>query len=288
MSKHSVVAMGLPGSGKTTFLAALWHLVSEREVPCKLTYVSLQTDNIEHLHEIASQWRAAKKQERTAQGGDKLVSMILKAEGGDPQTVTFPDIAGEAFLQMWGLRECDKTVAGWLKQPGVLLFIHADKVTVPKWVIDEKLLMEKMGILPEDEAEAEEVVDWSPDVAPTQVQLVDLLQSMQAEPLDVGPRRLAIILSAWDKAAGRGLPPEQYLARRMPLLDQFLKHGLNRDWETRIYGVSAQGGDYDDDTTKLSDAERLRDIDVPSERISVVYAGVKSNDLTEPLQWLLT
>ena len=286
MSKHSVVAMGLPGSGKTTFLAALWHLVSEKEVPCKLTYVSLQTDNIEHLHEISSQWRAAKKQERTAQGGDKLVSMILQAVGGDPQTVTFPDIAGEVFLQMWGQRECDETVAGWLKEPGVLLFIHADKVTVPKWVIKEKLLMEEMDLPAEDEVEA--VVDWSPNVAPTQVQLVDLLQSMQAGPLDVGPRRLAIILSAWDKAAGRGLSPEQYLARRMPLLGQFLKHGLRPDWETRIYGVSAQGGDYDDDKTRLPDAERLRDIDVPSQRISVVYAGAKSNDLTEPLQWLLT
>lgn len=286
MSKHSVVVMGLPGSGKTTFLAALWHLVSEKEVPCKLTYVSLQTGNIEHLHEIASQWRAAKKQERTAQGGHKLVSMILKAEGGDPQTVTFPDVAGEAFLRMWGLRECDETVAGWLKEPGVLLFIHADKVTVPKWVIDEKLLMEGMGILPE--GEAEKVVDWSPDLAPTQVQLVDLLQSMQTEPLDVGPRRLAIILSAWDKAASRGFSPEEYMAKRMPLLDQFLKHGLRPDWEKRIYGVSAQGGDYDDDNTKLAAAERLRDIDVPSERISVIYGGGKSNDLTEPLQWLLT
>jgi len=286
MTNRSVVVMGLPGSGKTTFLAALWHLVSEKEVPCKLTYVSLQTGNIEHLHEIASQWRAAKKQERTAQGGDKLVSMILKAEGGDPQTVTFPDVAGEAFLQMWGLRECDKTVAGWLKEAGVLLFIHADKVTVPKWVIDEKLLMEDLGIPPE--AETEKVVDWSPDVAPTQVQLVDLVQSMQTEPLDVGPRRLAIILSAWDKAAGRGLSPEEYLARRMPLLDQFLKHGLDPRWEKRIYGVSAQGGDYDDDKTTLPDAERLRDIDMPSQRVSVVHAGGASNDLTEPLQWLLT
>ena len=284
MSKHSVVVMGLPGSGKTTFLAALWHLVSEREVPCKLTYVSLQTGNIEHLHEIATHWRAAKKQERTAQGGDKLVSMILKADGGEPQTVTFPDIAGEAFSQMWGLRECDERVSGWLEAPGVLLFIHADKVTVPKWVIEEKLLLEDLGIEPD----VEEVIDWSPDVAPTQVQLFDLLQSMQTEPLDVGPRRLAIILSAWDKVAGRGLSPEEYLAKRMPLFDQFLKHGLDTRWERRIYGVSAQGGDYDDDKTTLPDAERLRDIDVPSERISVVYAGGKSNDLTEPLQWLLT
>ena len=94
--------------------------------------------------------------------------------------------------------------------------------------------------------------------------------------------------SAWDKAASRGFSPEEYLAKRMPLLDQFLRHGLHPDWEKRIYGVSAQGGDYDDDNSKLADAERLRDIDVPSERISVVYAGDKSNDLTEPLQWLLT
>lgn len=286
MSKRSVVVMGLPGSGKTTFLAALWHLVSEKDVPCKLAYVSLQTDNVEHLHEIASLWRAAKKQERTAQGGDKLVSMILKAEGGDPQTVTFPDVAGEAFSQMWGKRECDETVAGWLKQPGVLLFIHADKVTVPKWVIDEKLLMEDLGITPE--AEVDDAIDWSPDVAPTQVKLVDLLQSMQVEPLGVGPRRLAIILSAWDKAAGRGLSPDEYLAKRMPLLDQFLRYGVGSGWERRVYGVSAQGGDYDDDKTTLPDAERLRDIDVPSQRISVVYGDTKSNDLTEPLQWLLT
>ena len=284
MNKRSVVVMGLPGSGKTTFLAALWHLVSENEVPCKLTYVSLQSGNVDHLHEIATQWRAAKKQERTAQGGDKPVSMVLRAERADPQTVTFPDVAGEAFLQMWGRRECDETVAGWLKEPGVLLFIHADKITAPKWVIEEKLLNEEFGIEPE----VEDVVEWSPDGAPTQVQLIDLLQSLQTDPLDVGPRRLAIILSAWDKAAGRGLSPEDYLAKRLPLLDQFLSHGLDPSWETRIYGVSAQGGDYDDDKTTLQDAERLRDIDVPSERISVVHDGGKSNDLTEPLQWLLT
>jgi hypothetical protein len=37
----------------------------------------------------------------------------------------------------------------------------------------------------------------------------------------------------------------------MLLLDQFLNHGLNPDWETRIYGVSTQGSD-DGDKTKLA------------------------------------
>ena len=283
MSSRSVVVMGLPGSGKTTYLAALWHLVSEGEINSKLKYVSLRAGNADHLHEIATRWREAKKQERTSVSGDKLVSMILQAEGCEPQTVTFPDVAGEAFQQMWGQRECDETVAGWLKEPGVLLFVHADKVTVPKWVVDEKLLLEDMGI----EREDEEMVDWSPSLAPTQVQLTDLLQSMQSDPLDVGPRRLAIILSAWDKAAGRRLMPEEYLAKRMPLFSQFLAHGLDSDWAVRIYGVSAQGGDYDDENRSSPEAERLRNVDLPSRRIRVTYAGSESHDLTEPLQWLL-
>lgn len=283
MTDRSVVVMGLPESGKTTFLAALWHLVSEDEVACKLKYVTLNAGNAHHLHEIASRWREAKKQERTSVSGDKLVSMVLKAEGSEPQTVTFPDVAGEAFQQMWERRECDETVAEWLKAPGVLLFIHADKVVAPRWVVAEKILAEALEV----ERETKEVVDWSPGLAPTQVQLTDLLQSLQSAPLNVGPRRVAIILSAWDKAANLELTPETYLAKKLPLLSQFLKHGLNPRWEVRVYGVSAQGGEYDDRNSSLPEAKRLREVNVPSERVRVVYAGSKSNDLTEPLQWLL-
>jgi len=32
MTKQSVVIIGLPESGKTTFLGALWHLVTAREI----------------------------------------------------------------------------------------------------------------------------------------------------------------------------------------------------------------------------------------------------------------
>jgi type IV secretory pathway ATPase VirB11/archaellum biosynthesis ATPase len=32
MNERSVVIIGLPESGKTTFLAALWHLITERDV----------------------------------------------------------------------------------------------------------------------------------------------------------------------------------------------------------------------------------------------------------------
>ena len=32
MAERSIVIIGLPESGKTTFLAALWHLITERDV----------------------------------------------------------------------------------------------------------------------------------------------------------------------------------------------------------------------------------------------------------------
>lgn len=283
MTDRSVVVMGLPESGKTTFLAALWHLVSEDEVPCKLKYVTLKAGNADHLHEIASRWREAKKQERTSVSGDKVVSMVLKTDDGEPQTVTFPDVAGEAFQQMWEQRKCDEPVAEWLKAPGVLFFIHADKVVAPRWVVADNILAKELGV----ERETTEVVDWSPGLAPTQVQLTDLLQSLQSTPLDVGPRRVAIILSAWDKAVKLGLTPEAYLAKKLPLLGQFLKNGLDPSWEVRVYGVSAQGGEYDDKNSLLPEAKLLREKDVPSERVRVVYADAESHDLTEPLQWLL-
>jgi hypothetical protein len=272
MTDRSVVVMGLPESGKTTFLAALWHLVSEDEVATKLKYVTLKAGNAE-----------AKRQERTSVSGDKVVSMVLKTEGGAPQVVTFPDVAGEAFQQMWERRECDEVVAESLKAPGVLLFIHADKVVAPRWVVAEKILAEALEV----ERETTDVVDWTPGLAPTQVQLTDLLQSLQSDPLDVGPRRVAIILSAWDKAAKLELTPEKYLETKLPLLSQFLKYGLNPGWEVRIFGVSAQGGEYDDKNSLLPEAQLLREVDVPSERVRVVYADTKSHDLTEPLQWLL-
>lgn len=96
MGERSTVIIGLPESGKTTFLAALWHLITSREIPTRLTFRDLRSGNITHLNEIATRWRAAKVQDRTETGGNHLVSMNLLDAKGLPITITFPDVAGEA------------------------------------------------------------------------------------------------------------------------------------------------------------------------------------------------
>ena len=51
---HSVV--GLPHSGKTTFLAAIWHLINAGEMSTKLIVKELR-GNTAYLNEIADRWR---------------------------------------------------------------------------------------------------------------------------------------------------------------------------------------------------------------------------------------
>lgn len=285
MTDRSVVIIGLPASGKTTFLAALWHLITARDVETALRFGGLQAGDASHLNAIASRWRDAKVQDRTAVAGNRLVSMKLIDLAGSIVRVTFPDVPGEAYRRMWEDRDCEPEIAEILRADGVLMFVHADTIQAPKWVADEVALSKALGLeVPGGEAE-----QWHPRMAPTQVQLVDLLQLLRTPPLDVGQRRLAIMLSAWDKARDEGLTPEAYLEAKLPLLTQYLKRGAD-GWTYRVHGLSAQGGDYDpvsEDAARVPAAENLRNLDRASTRIQLVGATPETHDLTEPLAWLM-
>lgn len=278
MSSRSIVIYGLPESGKTTFLAALWHLVTAREIETVLRFSSLKDGDHSHLNAIAARWRDAEPQKHTELSSTRLVTMNLLDGTGRPIRVSFPDLSGEAYLRMWEARDCDPDVAKILRSgAGVLLFVHSDRIKLPIWVVEEAEQMRELGL--EGHLSGTEV-PWKPEFAPTQVQLVELLQMLNALPLDIGPRRVAVILSAWDKIEPEQRTPNAFLRERLPLLEQYLQGGAGIvAW--RVYGVSAQGGDL------KTDADNLRAVDVPSKRIRVVLGTKVSHDLTEPLQWLM-
>ena len=283
--EQSVVVLGLPESGKTTFLAALWHIVTERDLDTKLKFGGLKRGDSAYLNKITKQWRDAMVQERTAISGRQWVSMNLLDSNGKPFRMTFPDVPGESYQRMWETRACEQEIAEGLKSVGVLLFIHSDTIAEPHWVVDEARLSETIGA--EMELEGREV-DWKPALAPTQVQLVDILQMLQCGALNVGPRRVAVMLSAWDKVAGEKVNPETFFDTRLPLLAQYLRQSSN-GWTMRVYGISAQGGDYEDASSKETkdSADVLRNLDKASERIKLVDGRSGGHDLTEPIAWLV-
>lgn len=288
MTDRSVTICGFPESGKTTYLAALWHLVTARDNQTSLRFESLSNGDFSHLNALSKRWRDGLTQLRTDIRSTQLVSMNLLDVSNAPLRLTFPDLSGESYRVMFEDRDCAPTIADILTRgEGVLFCIHADKIRRPLMVVDAAAQSKALGIaIPEGQE-----IPWSPNLAPTQVQIVELLQLLCLPPLEVRFRRIAIALSAWDKVSEEGRTPQEFLAERLPLLDQYLRSSAD-GWIWRVYGVSPQGGDYEEEEAKLTASQlaKLQDLKAlnePSLRIRVVSEGTESHDLTEPIAWLI-
>ncbi len=289
MSDAAFVIMGLPASGKTTFLAALWHLVEANEVSCKLRLDSYEGD-LAYLNAIAEAWRTFRKVPRTSQSGDVDVTMrLIDRDTGARAQAFFPDLAGEIFHQQVEARRCRQDfVDGLANDDGILFFlsadVHEDGLTVmelnarmPDFAIDAA----SGGDGDADSADPVGMIEWEPRHLPTQVRVVQILSDLLQPPFVVRRRRLAIMVSAWDLARDMGLSPDAWLAVHMPLLHQFLRSNADA-FETVVFGVSAQGVSLDD-TAAVDRAAAL----VPSRRIQIIGPEGDMHDLTLPLVWLM-
>ena len=296
------VIMGLPGSGKTTFLAALWHIMEANETKCRLKVDRLE-GSLSYLNKIAKAWRTFEPVERTSQTGDADVTMYLvDCENGSKGTAFFPDIAGERFSDQAEVRRGRRTfIANTESCDSILLFINANAEQDYLSIIELNDQMppdsEEPNEAPAEQATASAPVDdgkqppkpqpvpeFEPKKVPVQVKIVQLLSDFLRAPFEVRPRRLAVILSAWDVVATHtpAMSPERWLSGNMSLLDQFLKTN-DGVFETRIYGVSAQGVDLED-AAAVERAKKLR----ASERILIVDGAERGHDITTPLVRLMT
>jgi hypothetical protein len=285
---RSVTICGFPESGKTTYLAALWHLLTARAGQTSLRFESLRNGDSSHLNELAARWRDGMTQIRTETKSNQLVSMNLLDASGSPLRLTVPDLSGESYRVMFEDRDCSPAVAEILTRgEGMLFCVHADRIRPPHLVVNMVSQSNALG----SPIPAGQEVAWYPSLSPTQVQIVELLQILRLPPLAVPFQRVAIALSAWDKVAEENRSPQEFLAERLPLLDQYL-HSSADGWVWRVYGISAQGADYEKENVTLSPSQlaklqELRALDEPSMRIRVVSESSESRDLTEPISWLL-
>lgn len=293
---ETVCLVGLPQAGKTTYLAALWEVVAHHETPGAISLVEMPVQR-EYLTEIHKVWVRCEPSVRTRDFGAvtdihavHTVDLALLSPEGSRFDLGIPDIPGEAFNEVWE----ERTWAPELRSraaaaTSIILFIHPGNVDYP--IPIEKLrqvtrrLNEPDPDEINDESEDEEgdnEAKWEPKMAPTQVKLVDLLQSL----LMLDPERkvvnLAVVISAWDVAEPDGLGPSEWLQVHLPLLWQFLSSTPER-FPHRAFGVSAQGGDFSD----TDDAKRLQEIQPPSQRVRIQEEGQSHRDITAPIKWLL-
>jgi hypothetical protein len=278
VNRKKILLCGLPESGKTTFLAALWYLLNNNhEIKTELSLGSFPS-NREYLNRLAEKWCRFKKIDRTKIDDAQEIILHLKDETTEVG-LHMPDMSGETWRTLWATRMCTPNAAEWSQSAcGIMLFMHADKINLPIDIISRNELAQVLGEPPI----AGDFASWSPYTSPTQVVLVDILQLLALPPLGRWGRRLAVIISAWDKAEESGIIPNKYLQMHLPMLHQFLQcSGIFS--EVKVFGVSAQGGDLD----SAKDTARLKDENKPSRRIRMVEDHDSKHDLTVPIKWLM-
>lgn len=279
-ASKNLIFVGLPRSGKTTYLAALWHVLDDRSSATKLKLKQLGEDRT-YLNLIVEAWRACAPVPRTTlQTEDTTVALHLEGDGFGEFTLAVPDLGGEAFDQQIEHRKMVAAHAALFRDAnGVLLFVHPD-VKKGTQISEQDQITANIGGAIEAGSAANHAavpVTWNVDLLPTQAKLVELLQFVLEL---VGQRlRVAVVVSAWDLVADVGLTPRQYVSGRMPLLRQFLD--ANDDLvDHAVFGVSAQGGAIPDDKSTLLELDSL-------ERIRVCHDDENDHDITKPLAWLL-
>lgn len=310
MVDHRHVVIGFQGSGKTTYAAALWYLIDARAKQVT-TVLSKGAHRGEYgyLETIADAWERGYQVKRTAVGTWETLTINLQAETveGDIE-LSFIDMSGETFEQIFVSREYDARLESMMSGcEGLLLFVSADRQVDDLSLVDFGIAFpeempneceqddedEALGGAWAETSQSEAGVtptgkpsEFTPALTPRQVQIVDLLEAFSDAPLKLRPKRIAVVISAWD-LVGQGTTPDGWLSDKMPLLDQYLL-SRNEEFETRIYGVSAQGGRLPQQgkPDEGSDRQALLAMQVPSSRIRVVGHGAADHDLTHPIAWL--
>lgn len=297
MTARQLMVVGMPSSGKSTFIAALRHVLLSDETASMLSMTRLAQDE-KHLNLLQGRWLASQTFERTRQATEAWVRFHIQDRGsGVEAELLMPDLRGEVFERPAAAGECARDVyEAMTSSSGLLLFTSANRAD------DANLISDVGDLVDGDAGEAGQQDDadahdghgagepvgrrrpsFQADLMPEEAKIVELLQVVNRRPQRPRRRRLGVVVSAWDAVVEGGDPrsPDHWLLQERPMLSQFLTHN-SEFWDVRVYGVSAQGGQLP------RDEDRLQAIEKASERIMMVGADAEPHDPTAPLAWLMS
>lgn len=309
MSEIQVMFAGLPGSGKTSYLAILYQAIATGKAGDFELRAYGEDDRV-FINEVSARLLAAEPAIHTEADDKQEVSLSLTAHG-QAIRLRVPDLGGEvwdhALAERRWVRELDDRLRGAV---GYLVFVHA--VDVERGTtLAQKRKAEELFAVDEDDGEGEgdehgpDVPTDGPADGPrsdvmtegdhegesddpptgqrvrqTQVALVDLIHLLEAR-RSADPVRISIVVSAWDRIR-KDITPDQWLHTNCPLLEQFIRHN-DATLDVRVWGISAQGGRFDIETSK----DRLLTQDAVDRATCKDGLGVP-HTIDGPLAWALS
>ena len=273
--------IGLPSSGKTTFLAALGYVLNMSD---KNAIVLSSCSDSEYINNISEQWSSCKRMEHTHIEALEEIRMKVRESGGDEYELVLPDRAGELFKKKYKSGHSEVELHTALREnEKILLFVNPALICPEPMIgnISKKYREFKKGeiISQPSETEAENgSSDSSGFALGDQAEHVELLQSILASELP--SIHITIVISAWDAFMGSEeiKKPEDTLYQCLPLLWQVIESHKNT-LHVSYWGISAQGGNWDDPEEK----ETLLNKPWQERAFAVDSDGNRINDITKIL-----
>lgn len=246
---------GMPGSGKTTYLASLWTLLSEGCVSTMYKKeVGVMPEDCATLNQIAQEILSYKDIERTKIGEKVKLSIPLKDENGADVFLRIPDLAGEVFRNLVEDRQLPKETVSRLREADcILFFTYYKNMSYEKRIVDgsyDTVNREYTNDENKDKqtsAGLDNQINKKRDANESEVVelLLSLLELLKKSKKSVNIR---FIMSAWDmveKEYGNEILPEEFAKKKFPLLYQCIYSNRDR-MNFEFWGVSAIGGNLAD------------------------------------------
>lgn len=266
MTDQRIAMLGLPKTGKSTFLGTLWHFVEEPSVE------DIKEADIEgsrkHLQELASHARALTEITRTYHDDDEHFEVDVEFAGSGTVKLVIPDRSGEQFQGLIERRQWPELLRDELAvATGLILFVNPDEHNPPL----ELYVAAGAGPPPDGPAE------YTNHGACTSAQLIDGLENVIEAMSNRWPLRVAVVISAFDRV--EDATPQEWIEKRLPVIASLLETDSARI-EGAAFGVSALGG-------RREDAESVQQLGELHERAWTRSADGTAVRFSEPVRWAL-
>lgn len=275
MQSTKFFMVGMPGSGKTTYLAMLSNMLVDGGKDVKLSKkVEEMPEGYEYFSKFGKQLLECKELDRTQSLVYNNLRIALYDVLGNEYLLDVPDISGEVFRDLVKDRRITQEIVDRIGESDCLLFfINYKNMSWERRIPLQKENSDKKNI----DVKKKEIEDLNltDKREANQSEIVELLQTL----LDLKLSRpyIRFVLSAWDKVEteeGKDILPSKFVETKFPLLYQFVETN-SKYFKAEYWGVSAQGGDFQNP----EDVKRIEEEEYNAIKV-IEPTGKRSSDLT--------
>lgn len=270
MDKTNILLAGLPDSGKSTYIAALWAVENDGNSDHLLSCDGYPSDS-SYIDELRNNWMMLKEVRRTVFAEPQEIVLPMKSSRTKSIiNLSIPDFKGEFFQRI--IENSSSELKAWCEKSSAVLFMMNLGNSSPE------MLQEQISETSTNNVELEKVVMTSNeiDLAIKNVLLLKYFYNI------MGDCPIAICFSLWDKIDDEGgLNVENWVKENHPCIYNYVKYHFSN---YRYYGISAQGVDYSDLDGKSEDELVQK---TKMKQRAYVYRDKVSYDITEPLDFLI-